>query len=77
VFNFGASEIVVLICLGLILLGPSKLRDLWRRNLDSRSRNDQDLHQTEPAPWGRFDWILLSMILTLSSLAVALAGVHR
>lgn len=68
VFGLGPGEIMLLVLLGVIFLGPSKLPDLAQR---LRSRVQGDLGLTPAPSWKPHEWLLVIGVLVLGILAIA------
>jgi hypothetical protein len=77
VFGLGHGEVILLIVLAVIFLGPVELPPLWARfrNDDRSPDREQRAHTRES--WSRSEWLLIGAVMVLGSLAIALTITGR
>jgi len=81
VFNLGVGEIVLLVLLGLIFLGPSKLPQLggglrdsmerFREQHEGMQRMHPRLRRIERPSWSFSDWMLILSAFALGAAVLA------
>jgi len=66
VFNFGPSELVVLLVLLVIVFGPYRLPDLRDRMVEARPRR----RQAGSKPWTQSEWLLVVALVLLTAVVL-------
>ena len=66
VFNFGPSELVVLLVLLVIVFGPYRLPDLRDRMVEARPRR----RHAGSRPWTQSEWLLVVALVLLAAVAL-------
>jgi len=66
VFNFGPSELVVLLVLAVIVFGPYRLPDLRDRMVEARPRR----RHAGSRPWTQSEWLLVVALVLLAAVAL-------
>jgi hypothetical protein len=66
VFNFGPSELIVLLLLLVIAFGPLRLPDLRDRMVEARPRR----RLAGSKPWTQSEWLLVAALVLLAAVVV-------
>ncbi len=66
VFNFGTSELVVLLLLVMMVFGPFRLPDLRDRMVEARPRK----RVAGSRPWTQSEWLLVAALVLLTAVVL-------